>query len=296
MTVFDQETFTGERAQYFSKDASYKSCTFCDGESHLKHASNIILEDSNFKWKYPLWNCENVQLKNCTLFDMAKSGIWYTNNISMENTVIQAPKEFRRCNGVELNNVSFSNAAETLWNCHNVKFNKVTATGDYFGLDSSDFDLNEFTLFGNYFFDGGKNIKVRNSRLISKDAFWNCENVEVYDSYISGEYLAWYSKNVRFVNCIIESNQGLCYIDNLTMENCKLINTDLAFEYSTNIKAEINSKIDSVKNPGSGEIKAQEIKTLIMNPLRCEASKIKINCEKIGQCLTEDENPNENPL
>ena len=35
------------------------------------------------------------------------------------------------------------------------------------------------------------------------------------------------------VNCTIESLQGMCYIENLKMVNCKLINTTLAFEYST---------------------------------------------------------------
>ena len=93
----------------------------------------------------------------------------------------------------------------------------------------------------------------KNSKLISKDAFWNCENVTVYDSVIIGEYLGWNSKNFKFVNCTIESNQGLCYIENLKMVNCTLIKTDLAFELST-VECDINSSIDSVKNPISGTI------------------------------------------
>ena len=85
----------------------------------------------------------------------------------------------------------------------------------------------------------------------------------------------------------------MCYIDGLILENCTLINTDLAFEYSTNINVDIVSKIDSVKNPGSGIIKAAGIGTLIMNPRRVDVSKTKIECENIDEKFSEDPNPNE---
>ena len=53
----------------------------------------------------------------------------------------------------------------------------------------------------------------------------------------------------------------MCYIDNLVMKNCKLINTTLAFEYSS-VDAKIHGTIDSVLNPSSGVIRADEIKEL----------------------------------
>ena len=101
------------------------------------------------------------------------------------------------------------------------------------------------------------------------------ENVTVYDSFISGEYLGWNAKNLTLVNCTIESLQGMCYIDNLVMKNCKLINTTLAFEYST-VDADICSKIDSVMNPTSGTIKAQHIDNLIIEKDKVDPSKTKI--------------------
>jgi len=99
---------------------------------------------------------------------------------------------------------------------------------------------------------------------LSKDAFWNCENVTVYDSFISGEYLGWNAKNVTLINCTIESEQGMCYMDNVVMKNCKLLNTNLAFEYST-VDAEIQSGIDSIKNPISGKIQAERISEIIFD-------------------------------
>ena len=294
MEKLQNQTFSGERAEYFANQKYYENCTFCDGESPLKHASNVELEKVIFDWKYPLWNTENATVRNSTFHEMAKSGLWYTKNTTIEDSLIQAPKEFRRCSGIFLKNVKFENAAETLWTCDNIKLENVYAKGDYFAMNSSNFTADNFTLDGNYFLDGGKNIEIHNSKLNSKDAFWNCENVTVYDSYINGEYLGWYSKNLKFVNCTIESDQGLCYIDGLTLENCTLINTVLAFEYSTDIKAEVVSKIDSVKNPCGGVIKAPEIGTLIMNPNRCKVEATTIDCNCIGEKFSTDPNPNEN--
>lgn len=108
-----------------------------------------------------------------------------------------------------------------------------------------------------------KNIVIKNAILNSKDSFWNCENVTVYDSTIIGEYLGWNSKNITFINCNMESLQGFCYMENLKLINCKL-NVTLAFEYST-VDADINSKIDSVKNPNGGIIRSLGIGKLILD-------------------------------
>lgn len=131
----------------------------------------------------------------------------------------------------------------------------MSAKGDYFGMGSKNVEIENFTLVGNYSFDGAENLVIRNARMLSKDAFWNSENVTVYDSFISGEYLGWNSKKVTLVRCTIESEQGMCYMDHVKMIDCKLLNTNLAFEYST-VDATINSGIDSVKNPIYGTIKA----------------------------------------
>ena len=75
--------------------------------------------------------------------------------------------------------------------------------------------------------------------------------------------MGWNAKNLTLINCTIESLQGMCYIDNLRMENCRLLNTTLAFEYST-VEADIASGIRSVMNPKGGTIAADSIGELIM--------------------------------
>ena len=137
-------------------------------------------------------------------------------------------------------------------------------------------------LDGNYCFDSAKNIVIRNSILRSKDSFWNSEDVTVINCTIIGEYLAWNSKNLTFINCTIESHQGLCYIDNLKLVNTKLVNTDLCFEYCSNINADIISEIDSVKNPYSGIINAYSIKEIILDEKYVDPSKTQILVNKHG--------------
>lgn len=171
-----QQDFVGERALYRSRNLVIRDSVFRDGESPLKECGDIEVVDCEFQWKYPLWYCENVRVKDSVWQEMARSGVWYTNNISVEDSLISAPKNFRRCRGVEIRNVCMPKAEETLWSCQDVRLEKIDAQGDYFGMNSSDVEVDGLKLYGNYAFDGGRNITVRNSKLLSKDCFWNCEN------------------------------------------------------------------------------------------------------------------------
>ena len=282
MNKIEQEFLTGERALFQGNNLEIYNTIFADGESPLKHSSDIELYNSMFKWKYPLWYSRNISMKNCTLFEMARAGIWYTSNVSAEDTVIEAPKNFRRADKIRLKNVTFPNAEETLWWCNDIELDNVTTKGNYFAMNSSNIKADNFTLVGNYSFDGCKNVEVANSKLISKDAFWNTDNVTVRNSFISGEYLGWNARNLTLIDCTIESLQGMCYIDNLVMKNCTLINTTLAFEYSK-VDADIKGKIDSVLNPASGTIRAEHIGELIIQKDKIDASKTNIICNNIDK-------------
>ncbi len=271
--------FTGERALFQGKDLKICDSVFEDGESPLKHSFNIEAYNTAFKWRYPVWYSKNADLSGCTFHEGARAGMWYTDNISLHDSIVAAPKCFRRCNNVLLENVSFPDAPETLWDCRNVTLRKVNANGDYFGMNCSDMEIDDLSLTGHYHFDGVRNVRIRNSRLITKDTFWNSENVTVENSYISGEYIGWNSKDLTFVNCTIESLQGLCYVENLVIRDCRFINTTLAFEYSS-VDATIIGGIDSIKNPSSGTICADHIGELILEEDQVDTSQIKICCRE----------------
>lgn len=272
-----QQRLTGERALFGSHGLKITDCIFEDGESPLKESSELELSGSMFKWKYPLWYCHDVSVDDCTWFEMARAGVWYTDRISLKDCAIEAPKNFRRCRGLSFEHVSFSNAAETLWSCEDVSMSDVTARGDYFAMNSRSMRVDGLTLYGNYAFDGVEGVEIHNSRLLTKDAFWNSRRVTVYNSFISGEYLGWNAQELTLIDCTVESLQGLCYIDRLIMKNCKLLGTTLAFEYST-VDADICSRIDSVLNPTSGTIRADAIGKLILEPDRIDPEKTRIIC------------------
>lgn len=270
-----EERLTGERALFKGHDINIVDSIFADGESPLKESRRIKLTNSSFQWKYPLWYAKDIEVCDSAFFEMARAGIWYTEDIALTNVLYEAPKGFRRAKGIKLTKVDFTNAAETLWNCDDITMGDVSAKGDYFAMGSKNIRIKDFHLAGNYSFDGCKNVEVKNAKLLSKDAFWNAENVTVYDSYIVGEYFGWNSKNVTLVNCTVESLQGFCYMENVTLKNCRLLNTTLAFEYST-VDAEITTRIESVKNPISGKIKAQGIDEIIFDDPNIKREKTEI--------------------
>ncbi|KAB7790678.1 DUF3737 family protein [Bifidobacterium leontopitheci] len=270
-----QQRLTGERAEFFAHDVTYVDTIFADGESPLKHARGVTLRGVSFQWKYPLWYCSGVDVRDSTWFEMARAGVWYTEHMVVEDSTIEAPKNFRRCRDLTLRGVDLTHAEETLWACSDVTLHDVVARGDYFGMNCENVTAERLRLVGNYPFDGAHDVIVRDSRLVSKDAFWNCENVTVEHSTISGEYLGWNSRNLTFIDCTIESLQGLCYVDNLVMKDCRLVNTTRAFEYST-VDVDAHGTIDSVVNPSGGLIRADRIGTLVMEPERVDPSRTTI--------------------
>lgn len=274
MERYEGQMLQGERALFDKHEIKIIACHFQNGESPLKEGSDIFVDSSTFSWKYPLWYCNNVVVKD-SLFEIdARAGIWYTNNIEVSNTKFISPKMFRRCKGVSLVNVEFGNGEETLWECEDIHMKDIKSKGNYLLMNSKNIRVSNLVLNGNYPFDGCENVEITDSILNSKDAFWNCKNIIVRNCTIKGEYLGWNSQNVTFENCTIESLQGLCYMKNLIMRNCVLKNTTLAFEYSS-LDVQINSSIGSVKNPSCGTIECKGIDELIMEDDKIDPSKTK---------------------
>lgn len=282
MKIIENKYFEGERPLFASQNLQLKNVTIHEGESALKECKNIHVMDCVFMGKYPFWHNTDSVIENSSFKSGGRAAIWYCNNLRMINTHVEAPKMFREIDGLYVEKVKFTDAEECTWWCRNIEFKDVEViNGDYIFKNCKDLKIDNLKLQGNYSFQYTKNVEIRNSYIQTKDAFWNTENVTVYDSVIKGEYLGWHSKNLRLVNCVISGTQPLCYAHNLVMENCVMeADADLAFEYS-NLKAEINSPITSVKNPTGGEIFAQSIGEIIIdeNCLNPEACKIKVQSE-----------------
>ena len=266
MKVIVGKEFGGERALFAVKNVELRGCTFHPGESALKCTANIVAENCLFEGKYPFWHTDGFRVTDCTFTPGARAALWYSRDLVMKHTRVDAPKMFREMKHLELEDVEIPDAQETLWSCRDVKLRNVTVkNADYLFMHGADIDIENYRQQGNYSFQYCRNVVIRNAVIDSKDAFWETENVTIYDSELTGEYLGWHSKGLKLVRCKINGTQPLCYAENLVMEDCVMGDEcDLAFEDST-VEATVDSAIVSVKNPRSGSIKALAIGEVILD-------------------------------
>lgn len=266
MNIIQNTEFGGERPLFASHDLQIENVIIHAGESALKECTNIIAVNCRFEGKYPFWHVNGFTIKNCLFAEGARAALWYSQNLIMTNTQVDAPKMFREMEGIRLENVQIPDAQETLWHCRNVQLKNVQVDhADYLFMHSENIRIDQYAQNGNYSFQYCKNVEIRNAVINSKDAFWNTENVTVYDSEINGEYMGWHSRNLRLVNCKISGTQPLCYAHDLVMENCRMADDcDLAFEYSS-VEATIEGPVHSVKNPRSGYITAESFGQIILD-------------------------------
>ncbi|MCR5349160.1 MAG: DUF3737 family protein [Bacilli bacterium] len=266
MATYLNETFVGERALFKTRDAYVEECTFEDGESPLKEAKDVDVVHCDFGYKYPLWYGKDINVIESLFRPMARAGVWYTKDAHFVHCTFEAPKLFRKCKGLSIEDAEFSDAQETLWwNSDVTLTDAIAKNGDYFGMGSKNMEVDHLDIQGNYAFDGCSDLVVRNSVLRTKDAFWNCKRVTVENCYIEGEYFGWNSEDVTLIHCEIRSHQGFCYMKNVKLVDCRVVDTDLAFEYCSDIDADIVTTVDSIKNPISGVIRCAGVGELIFD-------------------------------
>ena len=258
--IKDKE-FGGERPLFGISDTRLENIKITDGESGIKCCRNLECDNSKFYGKYPWWHVHGSHITNCYFAPESRSAIWYSDNMVMEDCVIDGPKFFREMRNLSLKNVIIADADETFWRVNGLRLENVELhEGTYPFMFSNDIYVDGLVSDAKYVFQYCRNIEVHHAHITTKDSFWECENVTVYDSDLDGEYLAWHSCNVRLVRCHISGEQPLCYVDGITLEDCTFdAACDRAFEDSKNIHADIRGAITEVKNPVSGHIVADHI-------------------------------------
>lgn len=254
MTIKDQY-FDGERPLYESRDLRIERVTIGEGESGLKESRHIEAFDCEFEGMYVIWECEDVTCRNCHFAASDRAPLWYNRNIRLYDCLIDAPKAFREIDGLTLEHLRITDAAETFWFCRNGQISDLKMeNGLYAFMHAHHLQISNLQLIGKYIFQYAKNIEIHSAVFDTKDAFWESENVTVYDSEINGEYLGWYSKNLRLVRCRISGTQPLCYAENLVLEDCSFApDADRAFEKSS-VRATILGEITSIVDPLPGSL------------------------------------------
>lgn len=275
--IIRDKHFGGERPLFAIHDTRLENVTITEGESGIKFCRDIEVDHCRFIGKYPLWHVDR-SLITCCFFEVgSRSAIWYSNDMVMRDSIIDAPKFFREMNGLTIENVQLNDADETFWRVKKLKVRNISLhEGTYPFMFCENVDVDGLQSDSKYVFQYVKNVIIRNAHIVTKDAFWETENVTIYDSHLDGEYLGWHSKNLRLVRCHILGEQPLCYIDGLTLEDCTFDPAcDRAFEDSTCIDATIRGAITEIKNPISGRIIADSIGKItidehIKQPANCK--------------------------
>lgn len=117
--------FEGERPLFASHDLYLENVTVHAGESALKECSHIEAVNCRFEGKYPFWHNDGFVIRHCLFTEGARAALWYSRNLEMSDTVVDAPKMFREMENISLKNVQLTDAAETLWHCRKVELKDV---------------------------------------------------------------------------------------------------------------------------------------------------------------------------
>lgn len=266
MKEINNQEFGGERPLFGQRNIVLRNVTVHPGESALKFCAGVEACNCRFEGKYPFWHVDGFCIRNCEFTPGARAALWYSRNLIMEDTQVDAPKMFREMDGIILHKVRIPDGEETLWHCSNVELEDAEISrADYLFMHSRHIRISNYRQQGNYSFQYCSDVEIHNAVIDSKDAFWGTENVTIYDSELTGEYLGWHSRRLKLVRCRISGTQPLCYAENLVLEDCVFApDCDLAFEDSE-VNAVILSPVTSVKNPRKGVIKAPHIGELIVD-------------------------------
>lgn len=258
--LIKNKQFGGERPLFGIHDTRLDGVTITEGESGIKCCQNIEAIDCRFVGKYPWWHVDGALISNCHFEPGSRSAVWYSNDMTVRDTVIDAPKLFREMHNLTLENVVINDADETFWRIDGLRLKDVTLHGGtYPFMFCNNVYADGLKSDSLYVFQYCKNVELHNAEIVTKDSFWECENITIYDSTLDGEYLAWHSKNVRLVRCHISGEQPLCYAEGLVLEDCTFdAYCDRAFEDSV-VEANIRGGITEIKNPRSGYIRADKV-------------------------------------
>ena len=255
--IIEGLNYDEERALYNLNDADIINCVFAgpaDGESVLKECRRIVVEGCAFSLRYPVWHANDFTVSNCEMDEKTRAALWYCTGGIIESSTLGGIKALRECKGIIVSDCKII-SPEFGWRCDGILLHNCEAQSEYFMFESKNLTLKNVKFSGKYSFQYVKNAVIEDCDFSTKDAFWHSENITVKNSVLRGEYLGWYSKGQTLINCLITGTQPLCYCKKLKLINCHTEGCDLAFEYS-DVNAEIQGEVLSVKNPKSGRIVA----------------------------------------
>ncbi|MDE5576213.1 MAG: DUF3737 family protein, partial [Oscillospiraceae bacterium] len=105
MTTIENLSFDEERALYGAEDTAVINCKFdgpTDGESAFKECRNVSAEKCFFNLRYPFWHDGGLKISDCEMTELCRAALWYSDNITIENTRLHGIKALRECSNVTM--------------------------------------------------------------------------------------------------------------------------------------------------------------------------------------------------
>ena len=167
-TVIKDQTFGGERPLFAIHDTRLENVTIDEGESGIKCCQDIEVDHCRFIGKYPLWHVDRSLVTDCFFEVGSRSAIWYSNDMTMRDCVIDAPKFFREMQGLVVENVQLNDADETFWKVKDLKLRNVSLhEGTYPFMFCESIDVDGLKSDSKYVFQYVNYAVIRNAHIVT---------------------------------------------------------------------------------------------------------------------------------
>ena len=132
-----------ERALYHLQNAVVCRCVFAgpaDGESVLKEARDITVEDCSFSLRYPLWHVRNFTVRNTVMNALTRAAIWYAEHGILQGCTLHGVKAVRECTDIQLTDCRIE-STEFGWKSSGLELRDSELEAEYAFFDSRDVTL-----------------------------------------------------------------------------------------------------------------------------------------------------------
>ena len=152
MEQYRNQTFDSERELYGKHDIIVEHCRFdgpADGESALKECSNIQVSDCLFNLRYPFWHDTDLWIRNSEMTELCRAALWYSEDITIEDTKLHGIKALRECRNVRMKNCDVV-SQEFGWSVQGITMEHCSNVSEYFMMRSDHLHFDDVTLKGKY--------------------------------------------------------------------------------------------------------------------------------------------------
>ena len=147
--------FDEERALYYLQHTDVVKCTFAgpaDGESVLKEARDVKLENCSFSLRYPLWHVEKFHMHDSKMDELTRAAIWYAKDGVITDSDLHGIKAVRECDSIRISDCTVT-SEEFGWKSSNITVVDSTLAAQYLFLDSRDVTLDKVKMRTSYLVD-----------------------------------------------------------------------------------------------------------------------------------------------